>query len=164
MRFALLACVLGCASGGPKSAASVANACWPVVPLRLEALEHKTEWEPLVVLEADGSVQHLKTKKTFAKVTPDRVHFPGDDLICNANRSITTTGGPSDMHYDGSDALVESDIRIFVRDDGEVEMTSHGKAIFGPTGSGRARVVGDIATARRTAEVLVLLALAGPTK
>jgi hypothetical protein len=113
-------------------------------------------------LDADGTVHRSKEKSAFARVTPNRVEFPGDNLICNVGHSVTTTGGPSDMHYDASDALVESDIRIFVRDDGEVEMTSGKAMLFGPSGKGRARVVGDIAGARRTAEVLVLLALAAP--
>jgi len=153
--------IAGCSPRvGPRSAA--ANECWPVVPLRLEALEHGSEWEPMVWLEADGSVHHSKSNSNFARITPNRVEFPGDNLVCNADHSVATTGGPSNMHYDASDALVENDIRIFVRDDGEVEMTSGKTPVFGPNGKGRARVVGDTATARRTAEVLILLALAGP--
>ncbi|MGZ3453265.1 MAG: hypothetical protein ACXVEF_26920 [Polyangiales bacterium] len=161
-RWALVLLLL--ASCGPRPGANspTSGACWPVVPLRLDALEHGSEWEPMVWMEADGSVHHTKTNSAYARVAPDRVHLGDEDLVCAADRTITATKGASGMRYDASDALFVDPMRIFVRDDGEVEMSQGTAVIFGAGGKGRARVVGDIRAARRTAELLVVLALAGP--
>jgi hypothetical protein len=143
------------------STGTATNDCWPVVPLRLDAFEHESEWEPMVWLEADGSVHHSKGN-AFARVTGDRAHLGNEDLVCNPDRTVGATGGASGVRYDANDVLLVDAMKIFVRDDGEVEMTDGAQPVFGPGGKGRARVVGDVRGARRTAELLVLIALAGP--
>jgi hypothetical protein len=131
-----------------------------VVPLRLVALEHGKEWEPQVILEDDGSV-HNPRSPAFARIDHDRAETSTGTLQCDADKSVRL-GAKAGLRYDATDALVSEDIRIYVADDGEVEVKSGSKVLIGKGGGGRARVVGDVKLARRTAEILVLLSLAGP--
>src|SRR5262249_38524351 len=83
---------------GPRAGASSANsaangACWRVTPLRLDALEHGSEWEPMVWLEADGSVHHGKSKGAYASVANDRVNMGDEDLSCAADHTVTASKG-----------------------------------------------------------------------
>lgn len=150
-----------CAPASGASAPASSNACWPVVPLRLEGLEHGKEWEPQVLLDDDGSV-HNPRGPAFARIDHDRAETTTGTMQCDADRSVHL-GAKAGLRYDATDALVSNDIRIYVADDGEVEVKSGAKVLIGNGAGGRARIVGDVKLARRTAELLVLLSLAGPS-
>lgn len=141
------------------------GACWPVRPLRLDALEHGSEWEPISAVEPDGQIVHLaKGRRPMGHLANDQLVATSGKVIgaCNDHHEFTFQGTASKAHFDAEGAFVEDEVRIFVADDGTVHMTTHGKTVFGPEGKGHARVVGPVSEARRTAALLVLLSLGGP--
>ena len=150
---ALLACS---PSGPPPKAVKSAKGgvCWPIVPLRFEALEHGKEWEPIVTLAADGAITHTKGG-ALGTLAGDRVTTKSGELRCDAERVVHMTGsGEGIAHYDDTDTLLVDNLMITIRDNGEVVMALDGKP--GP----RARIAGDL-TAKRTGALLALMALAG---
>ncbi|MBK7402498.1 MAG: hypothetical protein IPJ34_41275 [Myxococcales bacterium] len=150
-------------AGGASSA--VDGACWPVRALRLDALEHGSEWEPMSAVEADGQIVHLaKGRRPMGRLVNDQLLAASGKVIgaCNDHHEIVFDGTTSKARFDAEGAFVENEVRILVADDGVVHMTSRGKTIFGPGGKGQARVVGPVSEARRTAALLVLLSLGGP--
>lgn len=152
-----LACTGGRGANAGSASSSASGACWPVVPLRFEVLEHGTEWEPIVMLAADGSVTHVKKSAPFAHIANDRVALKGGELSCDAQRVVHVAGTAGTGHYDAEDALIMDPIRVVVRDDGRLEMTEGPKK-----GDFHARITGDYKNAKRTGALLMLLALAGP--
>ncbi|MBI2389639.1 MAG: hypothetical protein HYV09_08585 [Deltaproteobacteria bacterium] len=147
------------ASSNGSSAAASSNACWPITPLTLEALEHGAEWEPIASLQADGTFVRTEGRKVIARLANDQLMLGGDPLTCDAARTVRAGNAVKEAQYDAQDAFVDARTRIFVRDDGEIELTLGGEPMF-DGGKRRARVVGDVVHARRTAELLVLVTLA----
>ncbi len=170
MRPALLFATLlltACSGRGARTAGAADGDCWPVRPLRLEALEHGAEWEPMSAVEADGQIVHLaKGRRPMGRLAHDQLLSTSGQVVgaCNGQYELVFQGAPSSARFDAEGAFVEGEVRIAVTDDGVVHMTSHGKAIFGPGGKGQARVVGPVSEAKRTAALLVLLSLGGPPK
>lgn len=152
-------------AGGAGAVSTVDGACWPVRPLRLDALEHGNEWEPMSAVEADGQIVHLaKGRRPMGRLVNDQLLAASGKVVgaCNDHHEIVFDGTTSKAHFDAEGAFVEDKVRILVTDDGVVHMTSRGKTIFGSGGKGQARVVGPVSEARRTAALLVLLSLGGP--
>ena len=160
-----------CASsgaGGPAARGSGPEACWPVVPLELQALEHGREWEPIARLAADGRVSNRRGP--LGRIAGDGATFGAGDTVwlqarC-VGRSVELTSPVNPalkmvVSYDARDAFNEQagwGARITVADDGVVEMRTRGdRPVFGRpgTGGGAVRVVGDVRAARRTAALLV---------
>jgi len=169
--FAALA-LAGCASTGT-GAASRANACWPVVPLQLQALEHGREWEPISWVAADGTVSNRRG--TLGRIDGASATFRAGGTVWLQGRcagrdaELTSPASPAlkmGVRYDERDAFNEVGgwgAHIYVADDGTVEMKfGPGRTVFGGPGSGggAVRVVGDVRAARRTAELLVFTSVA----
>jgi len=166
---ALAACA--CASTGTAAegtGGSGSDACWPVVPLELQALEHGREWEPIARLAADGSISNRRGP--LGRIASDGARFSAGDTVwlqarcVGRSAELTSPINPAlkmVVSYDASDAFNEQTgwgARITVADDGVVEMRTRGdRQVFGrPGGGGGAvRVVGDVRAARRTAALLV---------
>jgi hypothetical protein len=171
-----------CASsgtGGGSARGSGPDACWPVVPLELQALEHGREWEPIARLAADGSIS--SRRGPLGRIAGDGATFSAGDTVwlqgrC-VGRSVELTSAINPAlkmiaSYDARDAFNEQAgwrARIYVADDGIVEMQTRGDhRVFGRPGTGGSavRVVGDVRAGRRTAELLVFataaIGAAGP--
>jgi hypothetical protein len=140
-------------STGPSTAPDAPETCWPVAPMRLVALEHGTEEEPVAEMQGDGSIYGLKkgTRKFAGRVLHDALldAYDTPSLTC-VHREVGLPGVTTKGHYDAQDAYVDAGTRIAIADDGTV--TLNGK-------SGGVRVEGPIAKSRRTAILLVLAAL-----
>ena len=172
--FAVALALSGCASSSSVASHGAASAaCWPIVPLELQALEHGREWEPVSRLAADGTISN--PRGTIGRISGDTLTIGAGQVIllsgqCTARSA--TLGSPLSpalkmvVSYDERDAFNEvggSGAQITVADDGAVEMKLHaGSALFGRPGSGggAVRVVGDVRVARRTAELLVFTTVA----
>ena len=142
--------------GSPSKPTSVAveNPCWPIVPLRVESIEHGSQWEEVVTLEAGGRVLHKSS--TVGLLESD--HFKmlqGGTLHCTPELRVELNGNKTALHYDEHGALVEGSQRVHV---GETGVVSFGKN--GPGAAVRVRVFGakDAAT-RRTAALIVFAGL-----
>jgi hypothetical protein len=169
-----LAVAAGCASSGvPSARGAASNACWPVVPLELQALEHGREWEPIAWLAADGTVSNRRGPQ--GRIDAAAATFGAGGTVWLQGRcagrdaELTSPASPAlkmVVRYDERDAFNEVDgwgARIYVADDGTVEMKfGAGRTVFGGSGSGggAVRVVGDVRAARRTAELLVFTSVA----
>jgi len=163
--------VSGCASAGAGAGgerAGRSTACWPVVPLELQALEHGREWEPIARLAADGSISNARGP--WGRIAGDAATFSvGGTVWLQARcvgRTVEVTSPVSPalktvISYDAGDGFNEHagwEARITVADDGVVDMRTRGdRRVFGRPGSGggAVRVVGDVRAARRTAALLV---------
>ena len=170
---ALASSAIGCATApGTPVAANAGDdaACWPVVPLELQALEHGREWEPVSHLLADGTVTNARGP--FGRIATDHMTIgkDGGPVLLEgkcAGRDVEMTSPlmpnfRARATYTERGELTEVsgfDARIFVADDGLVEarLGHRGAAWFGRPGSGGGviRVVGDVKRARRTAALLV---------
>lgn len=133
----------------------------PVAPMQLQALEHGSEWEPVAILAADGTISQSVSKNPGVAfhIAADVLQDPtgAAKMTCDANRVLHLGGSQLTMHFDGSDALVgdgNDHSRIFVSDAGEVEVNLGRKNQVMPW-----RVTGVSAATRRTAEILVLAAM-----
>lgn len=152
---------------------SAADACWPIVPLQVQALEHGREWEPVSWLGADGTISNRRGP--IGRIAGDTLTIGAGQVIllsgqCAGRRA--TVGSPLSpalkmvVSYDERDAFNEvggAGARITVGDDGVVEMQMRaGQPVFGRSGSGggAVRVVGDVRAARRTAALLVFTTVA----
>jgi hypothetical protein len=173
---ALALAVSACASSGaagPGEREHASGACWPVVPLELQALEHGREWEPITRLAADGSVSNRRGP--LGRIAGDGATFGAGDTVwlrarcVGRSAKLTSPINPAlvmVVSYDARDAFNEQagwGARIYVADDGVVEMRARGdRPVFGRPGSGggTVRVVGDVRAARRTAELLVFATVA----
>lgn len=141
-------------SGGP---------CWPVAPVELQALEHGREFEPIAAVTADGSLAHAEGGSLGA-IRGDVLYGRNGQMTCRG-RQISIGRGAGAFYNERDELVIPGEVTIFVANDGTVFMSMHNRRVFGPPGSGAAgvaRVVGPIATARHTAELLVLLSLGGP--
>ena len=163
-----------CASTGPTAGrGSASDACWPIVPLEVQALEHGREWEPVSWLGADGTISNRRGP--IGRIAGDTLTIGAGQAIalsgkCTGRRA--TLGSPLNpalkmvVSYDESDAFEEMEgrgARITVAADGAVEMRIRaGQPMFGRPGSGggAVRVVGDVHGARRTAALLVFTTVA----
>ena len=160
------------AGGGGSGGGS--GPCWPIEAFRIDALEHGTEWEPVFEVTDAGEVYRAGDKQTvrarFASaggtqtLTLARGGGDGGDesmvLTCGADHVVTMAGKTYRLPYDARDELSEGDkIRVYVADDGEVQQQMGEHTVFGPRGDGQARVVGNIARVRRTAEMVLFLAM-----
>ena len=172
--FAVALALSGCASSGSMASGGGAfAACWPIVPLELQALEHGREWEPVSRLAADGTISN--PRGTIGRISGDTLTIGAGQVIflagqCTGRRA--TVGSPLSpalkmvVSYDERDVFNEvggSGARITVADDGAVEMQiGTGHPVLGRAGSGggAVRVVGDVRVARRTAELLVFTTVA----
>ncbi len=170
---AICVSAIGCATA-PTTPGEAKNddaaACWPVVPLELQALEHGREWEPLSKLLADGTITN--GRGPIGRIARDHMTLGKDagpvllEGTCAGRDVEMTTPFSPNFHaratYTARGELTKVsgfDATIFVADDGLVEarMGHGGKAWFGRPGSGGGviRVVGDVKRARRTAALLV---------
>lgn len=139
------------------------GACWPVAPLQLQALEHGRDFEGIAAVAADGSLLHAKGG-SMGVLRGDVLQAPNGQMSCQG-RQISIRGRPGAFYSNTDELVIPNEITIFVADDGMVFLTARNRRVFGPPGSGAAgvaRVVGPVAAARRTAELLVLLSLGGP--
>ena len=171
-RFAALALVASaCASsgaGGGGARGSGSDACWPIVPLELQALEHGREWEPIARLAADGSISNRRGP--VGRIAGDGATFGAGETVwlqarcVGRSAELTSPINPTlkmVVSYDARDAFNEQagwGARITVAADGVVEMWMRGdRWVFGRpgTGGGAVRVVGDVRAGRRTAALLV---------
>jgi hypothetical protein len=141
--------------------------------MRLVALEHGRDWEPISELRSDGMVFSVaKGAKPLGRIVGDSLIDANGraQMACAAGGQLVLEGRPVPAGYGPNDELVFQDdgTRIFVADDGTVFMDRMGQSFFGPQGraSGRgvARVEGARGPARRTGALLVLLSLAGPPR
>ena len=146
--------------GGGGSRTASGGACLPITPLRLLALEHGREWEPMSTLAADGTIT-----THFSKRTPLRFRIEGDRLVGSSGPSMTCgpdgvvriEGTQMTMRFEADGALVDGGgMRIFVADNGAVDAAlSRGASHPMPW-----RVEGVTPATRRTAEMLVFASLA----
>ena len=167
--------VSACASsgaGGPGAHEPASSACWPVVPLELQALEHGRE-RPIARLAADGSISNRRG--SLGRIAGDGATSSAGETVwlrarcVGRSAELTTPINPAltmVVSYDAHDAFNEQagwGARIYVADDGVVEMQAGGgRPMFGRPGGGggRVRVVGDVRAGRRTAELLVFATVA----
>jgi hypothetical protein len=127
--------------------------------MRLVMLEHRTEWEPVIEMQGDGSIYSLKKgeRKFFGRVSNDALvdmhEVPSFTCI---HREISVAASTLKAHYDQDDTYVDDHTRISIADDGTVTVTlgTH------PQESHGLRVEGPVAKARRTAALLVIAAIA----
>ncbi|HEY2364779.1 MAG TPA: hypothetical protein VGH87_00290, partial [Polyangiaceae bacterium] len=129
------------------------NPCWPVAPMRLVALEHGTEWEPMAEMTGDGSIYVLKKeKKFFGRVSNDAMLDAHETpvLTCT-HREVGLPGNAMKGKYDDHDAYVDGPTMIVVADDGMVTMNGHGE--------GHVKIEGPLPKAKRTAVLLVMAAM-----
>jgi hypothetical protein len=163
--------VSGCASAGAGAGgerAGRSTACWPVVPLELQALEHGREWEPIARVAADGSISNARGP--WGRIAGDAATFSAGGTVWLQARCVgrvvelTSPLSPAlktVVSYDAGDGFNEHagwEARITVADDGMVDMRTRGdRRVFGRPGSGGGvvRVVGDVRAGRRTAALLV---------
>jgi hypothetical protein len=153
MLMSVVAC--GGASGRVSSAGS--GRCWPIVAFRIEALEHGREWEPVLVVAADGTVRRPGSTKVRGTFTQERdldvFTFPSGRITCGPDRVIRMSGSSSVVTYGPADELIDRSTRVTIDAAGVLEMGTE-------QGPPRARVVGDLAQVRRPAALLALLAMA----
>ena len=156
----------GAPGAPPTGGGSSSGPCLPVSRLELAGLEHGAEWEPLVVLQPDGTISDLRkgSAVTVGRLADDQL-FGGAGvswMTCTPERTLVERGVPSQAHFDARDALVDSDGSVLrVDDDGAVRYTTRaGDPTAGDDGGATLRVLGVTPEARRTAEVLVFVALA----
>ena len=173
LALAASACASSGAGGSRGARGSGSDACWPVVPLELQALEHGREWEPIARLAADGSISNRRGP--LGRIAGDGATFSAGDTVwlrarcVGRSAELTSPINPAlkmVVSYDARDAFNEQagwGARITVADDGVVEMQTGGdRPMFGRPGSGggAVRVVGDVRAGRRTAALLVFATVA----
>ncbi|CAN5138967.1 hypothetical protein BH09MYX1_BH09MYX1_05370 [soil metagenome] len=128
--------------------------------MQLLALEHGAEWEPIATLAADGSVSTSRKHDAIAfLIAADEVRDAKGvaKFTCDTTRTLHVVSSPLSMHFDASDALVgdgNDTSRIFVADSGDVEVT-----LGGPSRTMPWKVTGASRATRRTAELVVLVAM-----
>ncbi len=121
--------------------------------MRLLALEHGAEWEPIAEMQGDGSIYSTKKERHFVgRVSNDAVLDAHDvpAMTC-IHRELDIAGGPNKGHFDASDAYVDARTRIEVADDGTVTFNGSTKKSV--------KVEGVVPKTRRTAVLLVIEAL-----
>jgi hypothetical protein len=127
--------------------------------MRLLALEHGREWEPVAVLAADGTITQSISKRASPsfRIEGERlVGSGGPSMTCTADGVLHVEGTQMTMRFDGTGALTDGGgMRIFVADDGTVDAALGGESRRMPW-----RVDGVTQATRRTAEVLVFAAVA----
>jgi hypothetical protein len=155
----LLGVLMACGGATSNDTAHAANtsttdgACWPVAPMRLVALEHGAEWEPMAEMTGDGSIYVLKKeKKFFGRVSNDAMLDAHETpvLTCT-HREVGLPGNAMKGKYDDHDAYVDGPTTISVGDDGMVTMNGHGE--------GHVKIEGPLPKAKRTAVLLVMAAM-----
>ena len=153
----LAACggLVACGGGSEGARSPSSGACLPIAPMRLLALEHRREWEPVSALAADGTISQRISKRaspTF-RLQGDRLLAAGaPSMTCTPDGVLHIDGMREVMRFDGQGALVTSDgMRIFVADSGAVDFAMAGRSRAMPW-----RVEGVTPQTRRTAEILVL--------
>jgi len=112
---------------------------------------------------ADGSIVHAKGGSS-GTIRGDVLHAPRGQIYCQG-RQVSMGRGAGAIYSDRDELVIPGELTIFVANDGMVFVTMGNRRVFGPQGSGAdgvARVVGPVAMARHTAELLVLLSLGGP--
>jgi hypothetical protein len=140
--------------------APAGGACLPVGAMRLE-MRHGDEWEPVAWLDEDGGFHqevNRRVPRAGGRVAGDAVvDATGKVAIrCDADHVIHQEGSPFTMRFGADDALADKMDRIYVRDDGFVEasfLRAH------PPEVAPWRVVARLPEQRRTAEMLVLMAM-----
>jgi hypothetical protein len=152
----------GCTPGA--ATPSPSGHCWVVVPLTLEVLSGGSTWKPIVWLDAAGELHHSKRREPFGRLAADRADLGDGNMMCHADGVVKIPGSESDARYGSDDALELGTARIFVADDGEVAFRQGERDMLGERTKGKVRVTGDVKKARRTAELMVLLAIAGPPR
>jgi hypothetical protein len=136
------------------------GACLPVSAMRLE-MRHGDGWAPVAWLDNDGTFHQTVNRRGPAPV----VRIAGDAVValsngkvgiyCDAAHVLHQQGSPFTMRFGPDDALADRMDRIYVRDDGMVEATfQRGRPQVAPW-----RVTARLPEERRTAELLVLLAM-----
>jgi hypothetical protein len=117
-------------------------------------------WEPVAWIDDDGLFHQTVNPRdtSVVRIVGDAVvgrsGKPG--LRCDAEHVLHQEGSPFTMRFGADDALADTMDRIYVRDDGMVEGTFQrgGKPQIAPW-----RVAAQLPEQRRTAELLVLLAM-----
>ncbi len=141
-----------------------------MVPLELQALEHGREWEPVTRLAADGTVSNRLGPLGRIDGASATFRIGGTVWLegrCTGRSAEMTspiaTAMKMGITYDERDALNEVGgwgARIYIADDGTVEMRMRrDQPVFGSR-AGAVRVVGDVRAARRTAALLVIATVA----
>ncbi|MBK7397866.1 MAG: hypothetical protein IPJ34_16605 [Myxococcales bacterium] len=138
-------------AAGPGSVPA-GNACWPIVPLRIEERDYGQPWEPVLTLDAEGRVR--RKAGTFGLLADDKFDMTmGGSLVCLPNRYVEQNGAKTALHHEPDGALVEGSHRVFVAPDGMVTF------VKGGPGAGRVRVIGTLDEGtRRTAALLAFAA------
>ena len=123
--------------------------------MRLLALEHGREWEPMAELRADGTI--VREREVIATLSADRVvDRSGKTLLeCTADRRLIADGRAL-AHFDADDRFIDADgSQLYVSPDGSVHWTRKGGDLFR-----NARFDGDFSRARRSAAAVVIATLA----
>jgi hypothetical protein len=152
---ALIACGGASTNANTNGAGSTNGAvdCWPVAPMRLVALEHGTEWEPMAEMTGDGSIYVLKKeRKFFGRVSNDALMDAHETptLTCT-HREVGLPGNAMKGRYDDHDAYVDGPTTIAIADDGMVTMNGRG--------DGKVKIEGPLPKTKRTAVLLVIAAM-----
>jgi len=132
------------------------GACLVVAPMRLLALEHGTEWEPLAELRADGTLVRSPSS-VVGSITHDQLLDRAGKpfLWCASDRQIHVAGHGPMAHFDADDHLVDADgSTLTIDDDGTVHWIRDGRDV-----AAGARLEGGYRGARRTAAFVVLATL-----
>jgi hypothetical protein len=138
-----------------RNATGANDVCWPVAPMRLVALEHGAEWEPIAEMTGDGSIYSLKKggRKFAGRVSNDALLDAHEtpSLSC-VHREVGLPGVTNKGHYDMDDTYVDGPTRISIGDDGMVALNGRS--------DGHVKIEGPLPKGRRTAVLLVIAALA----
>lgn len=157
----LVPCALSaCGRGGETVRSGASGLCLPIAPMRLLALEHGREWEPMAELRGDGTIATTFSRRpSQARIVGDRIEGArGYALQCTTDGVLHLQGSPLTMRFDERGVLTDGQrMQLFVGDDGGVVATMNG----GPMRPMGWRVEGVTPATRRTAEVLVFAAIAG---
>lgn len=152
----VLLLVVAC-GGAQHGAGRGDDRCWPVEAFRLEALEHGSEWEPVLIVSADGTVRRPGSDAIRGRLSRKGerdvftvVEGSGGVLTCGPDHVIDFQGKRT--AYGADDSLEDHGMRIEIDAHGEVHMGAQ-------AADQRARIVGDLTHVRRTAVLLVLASL-----
>jgi hypothetical protein len=140
------------------------DACWPILPLRIELAGADGRFAPVMTLGADGILRDARRAEPLGRLSEAEADLGDGNAFCGADRVVKISGAPEDPRYDGADALHVGDAVIAVSAEGVVSFRAGGRDVLGERTKGKVRVVGEVARARRTAAFMVMLAIAGPPR
>jgi hypothetical protein len=131
--------------------------CLPFAPMKL-LVQEGDEWEPESWIDEQGVVTQTVSRRAgpVARLAGDTVlDMKGTvQLTCDASLVLHQKGSPFTMRFQQDDALADRYDRIYVGDDGIVEMAMGHKNQKAPW-----KVTAHLPEQRRTAELLVLITM-----